>query len=291
MDKAVLCSVDGHSRVEVFLLGATLTSWVCAGEERIFLSPNAVFNVGKPIRGGIPIVFPQFGQPNTAMAQHGFARTSLWSWECGCAQAEPGSGVLILRLGSSAETLALWPHAFSLTYTVTLTATSLKCEFSVENPASASDAFKCQALLHTYIRLPSRDITRLTARGFQARHFIDKMVAGETFQDEREEANVDREVDRIYLGQAAQPFPDIELREVGQTFLVVAQSARRGSDAIPIDIVFWNAWINKSRAIPDLGEDQYKGYVCVEPGLVAEGVRVDPGCVVSIDTTLTAVSR
>jgi D-hexose-6-phosphate mutarotase len=26
------------------------------------------------IRGGIPVVFPQFGQPDAAMAQHGFAR-------------------------------------------------------------------------------------------------------------------------------------------------------------------------------------------------------------------------
>jgi len=64
---------------EVYLWGATLTSYKPAsGKENIFVSPGAKFDGVKAIRGGVPVVFPQFGQPDKAMAQHGFARTSMW---------------------------------------------------------------------------------------------------------------------------------------------------------------------------------------------------------------------
>jgi hypothetical protein len=49
--------------VEVYLFGATLTSWVSEGRENIYVSPDSLWNGVKAIRGGIPIVFPQFGQP------------------------------------------------------------------------------------------------------------------------------------------------------------------------------------------------------------------------------------
>lgn len=47
---------------EVYLLGATLTSFKTSeGVERLFLSKQAVFDGKTAIRGGVPLVFPQFG--------------------------------------------------------------------------------------------------------------------------------------------------------------------------------------------------------------------------------------
>ena len=64
--------------VEVYLHGATITSYkLPEGREILFLSSQAVFDGAKAIRGGIPIVFPQFG--GGVLPQHGFARNSLWS--------------------------------------------------------------------------------------------------------------------------------------------------------------------------------------------------------------------
>ena len=46
----------------------------------IFVFPGAVFDGRQPIRGGVPVVFPQFGRPNQSLfAMHGFARTSMWA--------------------------------------------------------------------------------------------------------------------------------------------------------------------------------------------------------------------
>lgn len=45
--------------VTVHLFGATVTSWKFAnGQEQLFVSEKAHLDGSKPIRGGIPIVFP-----------------------------------------------------------------------------------------------------------------------------------------------------------------------------------------------------------------------------------------
>ena len=63
-----------QSSVEILLFGATVISWIFNGRERLFVSETAVWDGKKAIRGGIPLVFPQFGQPLKTMSQHGFAR-------------------------------------------------------------------------------------------------------------------------------------------------------------------------------------------------------------------------
>jgi D-hexose-6-phosphate mutarotase len=47
---------------EVYLYGACTTSWKTAeGKDLLFVRPDAVFTGQKPISGGIPHCFPQFG--------------------------------------------------------------------------------------------------------------------------------------------------------------------------------------------------------------------------------------
>ncbi|MBV5344762.1 MAG: D-hexose-6-phosphate mutarotase, partial [Rhodoferax sp.] len=53
--------------------GAQVLSWQSAGRERLYLSPQSVFDGHTPIRGGVPICFPQFNQRG-ALPKHGFAR-------------------------------------------------------------------------------------------------------------------------------------------------------------------------------------------------------------------------
>ena len=77
--KVVLTSDNYQHRCEIYFFGATVTSWIHNGTEKLFTSPVAIYNGEKAIRGGIPIVFPQFGHPKKSMAQHGFARTSNWA--------------------------------------------------------------------------------------------------------------------------------------------------------------------------------------------------------------------
>lgn len=82
------------ARATVTLHGATVIEWTAGGspsasrdENLLFVSDQAVFDGKKAIRGGIPLVFPQFGAglngPTGCLPSHGFARVSKWSFVSG----------------------------------------------------------------------------------------------------------------------------------------------------------------------------------------------------------------
>lgn len=58
-ENTVEATLPTGESVIVHLYGATVTSWKLAnGEEQLFLSEKAHLDGSKPIRGGIPVVFP-----------------------------------------------------------------------------------------------------------------------------------------------------------------------------------------------------------------------------------------
>ena len=75
---------------EILLYGATVISWKAGTAsspelvERLFVSSKAALDGSKPVRGGIPVVFPCFGPPSHAeharLSQHGFARNQVWTY-------------------------------------------------------------------------------------------------------------------------------------------------------------------------------------------------------------------
>jgi glucose-6-phosphate 1-epimerase len=55
----VTATLPTGESVEVLLHGATITSWKSAkGVENLWLSESAVLDGSKPVRGGVPVVFP-----------------------------------------------------------------------------------------------------------------------------------------------------------------------------------------------------------------------------------------
>src|SRR5262249_23935400 len=66
------------SRAEIYPHGAHITHFQKNGEPPlIFVSRKSWFAPDKPIRGGIPICFPWFGNRD-GEPSHGFARTTEW---------------------------------------------------------------------------------------------------------------------------------------------------------------------------------------------------------------------
>lgn len=58
-DDVIEARLPSGESVTVHLYGATITSWKLAnGQEQLFMSEKAHLDGSKPIRGGIPIVFP-----------------------------------------------------------------------------------------------------------------------------------------------------------------------------------------------------------------------------------------
>lgn len=286
LPKIMMRSSDGNASCEVYLFGATVTSWCVQGKEKMFVSETTPFDGKKAIRGGIPIAFPQFGRPDQSMPQHGFVRNAMWSLTS--RMADENSAEVVFTITDSADTRAVWPHKFTLNYQVKLTSDDLQMVLEIVN--TDEEPFKCNTLLHTYFSIPA--VERLQVLGFHGMHYIDQLVGGSSTDnsslEEREAATICEEVDRIYLprddsGAAA----SVEIRNVeGSSVETIAKVKHVGhcdgdqaekEHMVSTDCVLWNAWIEKTRSIGDLPDDAYLKYVCVEPGLVSKPHTVYPG--------------
>jgi len=89
---------NGKASATVYPLGATVTSFK-APHEVLFCRPDAKFDGSKPISGGIPHCFPQFGPG--AIQQHGFARNLVWK------VASKSDQDITLELVDNEETMAM----------------------------------------------------------------------------------------------------------------------------------------------------------------------------------------
>ena len=166
-DTTVTATLPTGDTVSILLHGATVTSWTTPNpnspstpRENLFLSSAAVLDGSKPVRGGIPLVFPVFGPPpeGSKLPQHGFARNVKWEF-LGKSTSEGDAKGVKLDFGLSSETVgeefrAAWEYQFGLVYSVTLAPGSLKTSLVVSN--EGDDAFVMQTLLHTYLSVDVR---------------------------------------------------------------------------------------------------------------------------------------
>lgn len=272
----VIHAASGATLV-VHPFGATVTSWSPApgAPSVLFAASRAVYDGSRPIRAGIPIVFPQFANQGPLPA-HGFARTSVWAVD------HVGDGAVQLSLEDSDATRAVWPHAFKLVYKVAFDATKLTTTLDVINPHASADApsapFSFEALLHTYLSLSALggDISSVRVHGLTGVDYLSKPEGGARLTD-AEEGGITfggKEVDRIYCNTPA----DVVVSVPGGRGLTVHRSAvtkmappgmRSGVTKCPLDVVVWNCGEAKCPTFADFAPEDWKGYVCVEPGRVS----------------------
>ena len=110
----IVLTTPGGARAEIYQHGAHVASWIPANDtERMFLSAKSAFETGAAIRGGVPVVFPQFSQLGP-LPKHGLVRTQPW-------EVMPvADNSAALRIRDSEDTRGLWPHAFEVQLIVNL---------------------------------------------------------------------------------------------------------------------------------------------------------------------------
>ncbi len=273
LPKVALKHPSGSS-AEIYLHGAHVTSWRDGrGEELFFLSRESNWAADKPIRGGIPVCWPQFGGQGT-LPQHGFVRTNPWTL-AGTEELPGGNVAVTLRLSENDATLKLWPHRFEFELRVTLSASSLRLGAQAGN--TGDQPFEFQIALHTYFTIA--DIHRAAVRGLQGTTMIDALRENAREADAQPEIRFDRETDRVYV--SAPDTLSIRDEAAGRTFAI-----RKSGMS---DVVVWNPWIAKSQRMPDFGDDEYLRMVCVETGNMANRIRLAPGQPWRGETVLSAV--
>jgi len=249
----------GGARADLSEYGAHVVSWVDAGgRERLYLSPNAAFGGGQAIRGGVPVVFPQFAGRG-ALGKHGFARTQPWVAGAG-ETFDDGCAGLRLTLESNAATRALWPFEFEATLDVRLGAGFLDIRLGVRNRGDVAFAFT--AALHSYLAVA--DLADAALSGLEGRPYEDTAGGGWHVQP-ASALRFEGEVDRVYP-QVAGPLQLVSARE---TLHIAAEGFR--------DVVVWNPGPDLAAGLADLGAGQHRHFVCVEAATVLSPVVLAPG--------------
>ncbi|MDM0031660.1 D-hexose-6-phosphate mutarotase [Variovorax sp. J22P271] len=255
---AVRLALPGGDSCTVALHGAHVLSWTTAdGVERLYLSPEARFDGQSPIRGGIPVCWPQFNQRGP-LPKHGFARNLPWTAE---PQADGQPDTVVLALRDGAATQALWPHAFRARLAVTLGARSLRVALAIDNMGGEPWSFA--AALHSYLRVDEATEARL--EGLQGANRWDA-VRDDRHVEMAPALAFGSEFDSVY----AAPARPLRLVQPSGT-LEISQSASC------TETVVWNPGPLLAAKLDDLPDDGWRHMLCVEAARIDEPVLLAPG--------------
>ncbi len=274
LDAVRLALADGSTAV-ISLFGAQVLSWIPVGSgERLYLSPRAELASGKAIRGGIPVIFPQFSERGP-LPRHGFARTATWALEEVQELPEAqydGIARATFSLAANDATRAVWPCEFHARLTVTLSKGRLDVALEVENQDSKALSFT--AALHTYLRVG--EVEQISLTGLQG---AQRLLPDSTQPDieTATELVVRGEVDNIYL-DAPRPL----LLTDGHHALGIA------AQGFP-DVVVWNPGKEKCAELADMPTDGFQHMLCVEAAAVGQAVQLAVGASWQGRQTLTTL--
>lgn len=257
-----LNSIEGAS-AELYHHGAHLTSWQTAREkEWLFLSSLSLFEKGKAIRGGVPIIFPQFNEFGPG-PRHGFARTSDWhltqpprfsNQRCEC----------VMSLEESEKSLAAWPYKFRADYTTAIDDRSLSMTLTVTNTDSKS--FHFTAALHTYFAVS--DVHRVEVEGLKGLSCWNN--DGSDFHHRHTETESvlrfpNATIDRVYFDVKT----PLYLKDRQDTLLIESQG-------FP-EVVIWNPGPKDAQAMLDLADLEYHNMLCIEAAVIDKPIVLSPG--------------
>lgn len=257
---ATLESADGAC-ADIYLHGAHVTSWRPApdGEERLFLSARSEFHESAAIRGGIPVIFPQFATEGP-LPRHGFARTSLWSLHS-VEQDDEGDAVAMFTLGDSPATRAIWAAEFALTLAVRVGGARLHVMLGVEN--TGASPFTFAAALHTYLRV--KDAERAEVVGLQGARFRESSAPTVLHVDGERAVRVIGPIDRVYVNAPR----SVTLREPERRLQVDMMDFT--------DTVLWNPGPAAARGLSDMEPDGERAMMCIEAAVVQRPITMASG--------------
>ncbi len=267
--------VSPLAEAEVYLHGAHVTHFQPRGHRPVlFLSGESRFASGAAIRGGVPVCFPWFGARASGLpgAPHGFAR--LHEWRLLEARTRPGAEVeLVFELPLDAVDRSGWDYPAQVRYRVVISDT-LRLSLEVTNLSSA--AFTYEEALHTYLAVS--DVRTVRLEGLAGTRYEDRIAPGVMQAGEAEPLRFTAETDRIYVDTRSTC--TVHDPEWGRTLTIAKEHSR--------STVVWNPWTAKAAAMPDFGDQEWPGMLCVETcNIRTHQVSLPPGG----SHTLTALIR
>jgi glucose-6-phosphate 1-epimerase len=239
-----------YADADICLYGAHVTSFRPRNSmDILWMSPDSFFEVGKAIRGGIPICFPWFGPHKTdpGKPQHGFARLMYWD-VLETSELSNGETLIRLQLCSSEATKAYWPCDF-IAEVIIKVGLALTVTLKVTN--TSSEPFEYGCALHSYYGLSA--IENLSIEGLQGATYYNQLT-GEYGVQEEELLQIQEPLTRHYLNTEKQVLigDDIFHRRI--------RVEKSGSKVTTV----WNPGEEACTRMEDMPDEGYETFVCVE---------------------------
>jgi len=263
LDRLALDAAEGGALV--FLQGAHVAHFQPKGGRPVlWMSAASRFETGKPLRGGVPVCFPWFG-PKAGSPEaplHGYARILPWTVAAVTRESD-GRLRAILELTAEAAARGGFPGGLSLSLAVAVSR-SLRLELTVRNVGQAAATF--EEALHSYLAVS--DVRQARIRGLEGVGYVDKTAGMARQPGEREPIAIAAETDRVYTGATG----TVTIEDPGWQRRIAVD--KRGSATT----VVWNPWVAKAKAMPDFGDEEWTGMVCVETAnALDDAVHLAPG--------------
>jgi glucose-6-phosphate 1-epimerase len=260
------------SNAEIYLNGAHVTHFQKNGEPPLlFVSRKSYFADGKPIRGGVPICYPWFGN-REGEAGHGFARNTAWILAKTSVETN-GAVTLTFRLPEIPERVA-WKN-LRTEFVVTI-AETLTLELISTNESTAP--LELENCLHTYLHVG--DIQQVSLTGLQGAPFQDNAAGGQGERKVEHEAvlRIAKETNRIYPNNAS----PVEVRD--EALQRTIRVEKFGSNST----VVWNPWTTQ-KLPDDFDPAEHRQMVCVESANVKQNkIMLAPGQTTTLKVVLSS---
>jgi glucose-6-phosphate 1-epimerase len=250
------------SAAEIYTHGAHVTRFQKNGEPPLlFMSAKSYFEPSKPIRGGVPVILPWFGN-REGEPSHGFARVTEWQLVKTSATAD-GAMTLQFGLPEIPERVA-W-KSLRVEFVVTVSDT-LTMELIAAND-SCDETLEIENCLHTYFHVG--DIGAVSLDGLRGAHYLDNAAGGNGELKTQTESplRIAKETNRLYLDTTSA----VEIRD--ENLGRVIRVEKSGSNST----VVWNPWTTQ-KLPDDFDPAEHAQMVCVESGNVKQNkISLAPG--------------
>ncbi|WP_435299028.1 D-hexose-6-phosphate mutarotase [Timonella sp. A28] len=264
---------------EIHSAGAHITRWDTPEFGPVlFVSKDSGYGVGTAIRGGIPLCMPWFGRGHTGTMtpSHGFGRLANWRV---LREKETPVGEWTIELGLNNDDVRetdgaqLFPNSFEATYTATFAADSLHVSLTMHN--TGTEAFLYEEALHTYFAVG--DITQVEITGLEMAPYEDSVTGDDDVRPTHKAVTFTGETDRVYSSRGTTTIIDKELQR-----LIKIEKANSAATVV------WNPWSERAAAMKDLGNDEWRTFVCVESANIGDdAITIQPGASHTISATYT----
>jgi glucose-6-phosphate 1-epimerase len=250
------------STAEIYLHGAHITHFQKNSEQPLlFMSAKSHFALGQPIRGGVPVILPWFGNRD-GEPSHGFARVTEWQLVKTSVAAD---GAVTLQFAlpdiSGREAWKYLRTEFVVTVSDRLTMELLAANDGCDG------TLEIENCLHTYFHVG--DIGAVDTTGLEKLPFDDfaSGANGARCMAENSILKITKETNRVYFDSPQ----TIEVRDANLKRVIRVEKSGSNSTVV------WNPWTTQ-KLPDDFDPVEHQHMVCVESGNVKQNkILLAPG--------------